>query len=153
MFSSQDIDASFAGNYITPLLFLGQDARSPLQVRQSLAYKCREAAPLGQAGFRSESDLLPTPAQQLRYHCGMCTNWATFYADIELPSACSVQHHTPIVQMSVARFPNVMIIFRPRTNALALLLTTTCPALQACVLGGGEGCFLADRVTEVTSDY
>lgn len=154
MCAVQEVTYSHCGNYLAPLLYLNSDAHSPLQIRKSLSYVSAEDSPRGQAGFRSQSDQAPSVPEKLRLHCGMSTNWATFYQDLVFPSSkeapSRVVHHTPLIELKTGRFPNMLLIFRQRQDQLAMLLVTQCPELQRSVMAGKAGPVLAGHVKEAT---
>ena len=127
---------------------MNKDAQSPHQIRKSLTFVSAENAPRGEAGFRTEYDHLPSSLEMLRFNAGLTTNWSTFYSDIEFPVACIVEHHSPVVQLSVARYPNVLLIYRQNKDKLGILITSSCPAIHASIQSGG-GPFLVEKSTEL----
>ena len=147
----QDIDSTFAGNYITPIMYLKGDACSPEQVRKSLSFVSAEDSPRGEAGFRTESDQVPSSFEMLRFRSGLTSNWTTFYSDIEFPSTCTVNYHIPAVQRNKARFPSVLLIFRQSKDKVGLMVASPCRAVHEAVLTG-SGPFLAGSATEVVAN-
>lgn len=81
----------------------------------------------------------------------MTTNWATFYKDIEFPSPCTVQHHTPLIELSKGRFPNILVIYRQRKDKLAMLLVTQSAGMQESMRAGEAGPVLAGSVMEMNT--
>ena len=145
----QDI-TTLGGNYLTPLLYLNKDARTPLQIRKSLTFVSAENSPRGCSGFRSESDQLPSSRALLRHHSGLVTNWSTFYKDIEFPTPCVAEYHVPLFAgLAGGRFANLLIIFRSRKDKLSVLIYSPSAVLYELIVAG-EGPVLADTVKEIS---
>ena len=137
-----------AGNYLTPMVFLNSDARTPMHIRKSLTIVEAKDSPRGTPAFLTESDSLPSTWQFIRNHGGLSTNWGTFYRDLDFPSPCVTISHAPFVNTSDSRFPNMLIIFRKNAGTLSFMISTSSQELQRSIRAG-EGPAKAGHIEEV----
>jgi hypothetical protein len=147
----QHIGSSFAGNYLLVLLFLRKDAIAPHQVRKSLSFVSAQDAPRGEAGMRSESDQMPSVLELMRLRAGMTSNWSTFCPELVFPGVSEMQHHMPLLQLEVMRFPSNLIIFRSQKNKLSVLLVASPSSAHHDAVLADNGPFLAGGVEEITA--
>ena len=68
---------------------------------------------------------LPSTIDIIKFRAGLCTNWSTFYSDVLFDHKCELIRHIPVFVLGSGRFPNVMVVFRPKDGELACLIGTS----------------------------
>lgn len=100
-----------AGNYEGLISYQPADFRHPLLIRKSLEMPYK----------RRVTPQLPGFLGSIRSRVTMVSSWATFYRDVEVAEFKQILH-LPCIDDKTVPLDNVGFLFRPRRDALALLL-------------------------------
>lgn len=105
-----------AGNYSGAMVMYPNEFSSPSGVRKKVS------------NFLKVPESVPDASMTMRFNCGICTNWSSFYSELEFKGS-TLLRHLPIFSRGSQRFSSTMVIFCPRKGELAALVGSSVPGM------------------------